>query len=165
MECCRWWKRRTERTLAVDRDAATRIIQACASTKKRFIMVSALTSSDPTHKPDWWSAQGWDKFFKSDYSIQTYHEAKVAANQALMNSDNRWTIIRPGALTDEKPSGTIKAGKIDLEGKVSRGNVAQLIAACLEDELTIGLNIDVLDGPDPIDKAVARIASSQETTL
>lgn len=154
-----------ERTLSVDRDAAIRMIEACSSGKKRFIMVSALTSRDPENKPDWWTAEDFDKFKAGYYSIQTYHEAKVAADKALMASDTRWTIIRPGALTDSAPSGQVSAGKIHLKGKISRGNVAQVIVECLDNEGTTGLNIDLLDGSEDIKAAVIRIADIKETTL
>lgn len=152
-----------ERTVAVDRDSAIRMVQACS--KKRFVMVSALTSRKPDDIPEWWTPKDTEKFKNGYYSIQTYHEAKVAADEALMKSDNKWTIVRPGALTDSDPSGQVKAGKIDLEGKISRGNVAKFIAECMENEGTVSLNIDLLDGSEDIKAAIHRIASSKETTL
>lgn len=154
-----------ERTLAVDRDAAVRMVEACGPLRKRFIMVSALSSRRPDDVADWWSPKDAETFKKAYYSIQTYHEAKVAADEALMRSDNRWTIVRPGRLVDTQGTGKVKAGKINLDGDITRSDVAQCIYETIENEKTVGLNIDLLNGDTDISTAINRVSDARETTL
>lgn len=154
-----------ERTMAVDRDAAVRMIEACSPLRKRFIMVSALTSREPDDMADWWSESDRATFTKGYHAIQKYHEAKVAADKALMASGNRWTIVRPGRLTDDAATGKIKAGRIDLEGSITRADVAAAIRECITNEQTSGLNIDMLNGDVSIHDAIKRVAAERITSL
>lgn len=154
-----------ERTMAVDKDAAIRMIEACSPLQKRFIMVSALTSREPDNLADWWSEEDKETFKKGYYAIEKYHEAKVAADKALMASGNKWTIVRPGPLKDDAATGKIKAGRIDLQGSITRGDVAAAIRECIANAKAASLNIDMLNGDVPVHEAITRVADEQITTL
>lgn len=135
-----------QRTYAVDRDAAIRVIRAAESAGvQRFVMVSYLGA-------------GPDHGVPEDNSFYPYAEAKAAADTALRASTLQWTILMPGALTDDAASGAIDptatAGP-DNPG-TSRGNVAQVAAAALADPSTIGRDLPFTDGKIPISDAVAR---------
>src|SRR5690606_30403836 len=81
------------RTYAVDRDAAIRTIDAAAAAGvERFVMVSYL-GARPDHG------------VPADSTFFPYAEAKAAADTHLRASSLAWTIVAPGGLTLENPSG------------------------------------------------------------
>ena len=83
------------RTYAVDRDAAIRVIDAAAQAGvRRFVMVSYFGAG-----PDHGVPQD-DPFFP-------YAEAKAAADAHLRASDLEWTMLGPGRLTLDPPTGRI----------------------------------------------------------
>ncbi|OCB23761.1 SDR family oxidoreductase [Mycobacterium intracellulare] len=130
------------RTYAVDRDAAIRVIDAAAQAGvTRFVMVSYFGAG-----PDHGVPQD-DPFF-------AYAEAKAAADAHLRASDLDWTVLGPGRLTLEPATGRIALG--EGKGSVSRADVAQVAAAALADDSTIGRTIEFNNGDVPIAQALAR---------
>ncbi len=136
----------TERTYAVDRDAASRSMDAARlAGVSRYVMVSFKGSRvDHGASPD-------DGMF-------AYYEAKAAADQYLRGTDLDWTILGPSALTQAVASGRIDIGTELPPGEVSRENVARVIAAVLAKPATIGKFIEFNDGHTPIDEAVDAVA-------
>jgi uncharacterized protein YbjT (DUF2867 family) len=133
------------RTYAVDRDAAIRVIDAAARAGvRRFVMVSYF-GAGPNHG------------VPSENSFFPYAEAKAAADAHLRASDLDWTVLGPGRLTLEPPTGRIVIG--NGKGEVSRADVALVVAAALADDSTIGRTIDFNNGADgngvPIVEALA----------
>lgn len=129
------------RTYAVDRDAAIRVVDAAArSGVKRFVMVSYFGAG-----PDHGVPQD-DPFFP-------YAESKAAADAHLRASDLDWTILGPGRLTLDPPTGRIAVGR--GKGEVSRADVASVAAAALADDSTIRRTIDFNNGDVPIAVALA----------
>ncbi|MEE6137387.1 SDR family oxidoreductase [Mycobacterium sp. 050128] len=128
------------RTYAVDRDAAIRVIDAAAQAGvKRFVMVSYFGAG-----PDHGVPQD-DPFF-------AYAEAKAAADAHLRASALDWTVLGPGRLTLEPPTGKIVIGA----GKeVSRADVALVVAAALADDSSIRRTIEFNNGDIPIPEALA----------
>ena len=57
---------------------------------------------------------------------------------ALTASDARWTIVRPGGLTNGAASGRISTGEGRLLPRIARADVAAFILGCLDDDATIG---------------------------
>lgn len=136
-----------ERTYAVDRDAAERSMDAAERAGvRRYVMVSWIGSTADHGVPE------DDPFFP-------YADAKWAADEHLRASDLDGTILGPGALTFDDPTGRIR---IDPEGRgeVSRADVAAVIVAALEDPGTIGRTIRFGNGDEetsvPIAEALAR---------
>lgn len=130
------------RTYAVDRDAAIRVIDAAAQAGvTRFVMVSYF-GAGPGH-----GVPQDDPFF-------AYAEAKAAADAHLRASDLDWTVLGPGRLTLEPATGRIAMDK--GKGSVSRADVAQVAAAALADDSTIGRTIEFNNGDVPIAQALAR---------
>ncbi|MBZ4573497.1 SDR family oxidoreductase [Mycobacterium avium] len=129
------------RTYAVDRDAAIRVVDAAArSGVKRFVIVSYFGAG-----PDHGVPQD-DPFFP-------YAESKAEADAHLRASDLDWTILGPGRLTLDPPTGRIAVGR--GKGEVSRGDVASVAAAALADDSTIRRTIDFNNGDVPIAVALA----------
>lgn len=132
------------RTYAVDRDAAIRSMDAAVSAGvTRYVMVSWIGSrSDHGIAPD-------DPFFP-------YADAKLAADEHLRASALHWTVLGPGALTDDEPSGRIEldpAGR----GAVPRGDVAAVIAAALDEDATRRRTIRFGAGSQPVAEALASL--------
>lgn len=110
---------------------------------KRYIMVSYL-GAGPDH-----GVSEDDPFF-------AYAEAKAAADDYLRKTELEWTILGPGRLTLDEPSGRIAVGR-DIEEagqETSRGNVARVAAAVLAEPRTIGAMIEFVDGETPIAEAI-----------
>lgn len=133
------------RTYAVDRDAAIRSMDACAAEGvERYVMVS-------------YDGAGPDHGVPEDNSFFPYAQAKAAADEYLRGTDLQWTILGPGALTDEPGGQTIGVGSGKREDRrTSRDAVAEVIAAVLRRPDTIGRTIDFSDGDTPVGEALTR---------
>ena len=130
------------RTMAVDRDAAIRTIDACAEAGvPRFVMVSYF-GAGPDHGVD------------PENSFFHYAEAKAAADEHLRASTLAWTILKPSALTLDGPTGLIAAND-EVAGSVSRGNVARVIASVVRHPDDVrARDISFNDGDQPIDEVI-----------
>ncbi|GAB3661599.1 SDR family oxidoreductase [Zhihengliuella somnathii] len=128
-----------ERTYAVDRDAAIRTMDAAEQAGvKRYVMVSFATADEKYLVPE-------------DDSFYPYMSSKIAADRHLRESNLDWTILGPGRLTLEEPSGEIEV--LDEPGEntdTSRGNVALTIVQALLNDSTIGRTINYRDGSTPL---------------
>ena len=115
---------------------------ACA----RYVMVSWI-GSRPDHGVD------------PESSFFAYADAKLAADQHLQGSGLNWTILGPGSLTLEPPTGRIS---LDVPGtaEVSRADVAAVIAATLADDTTIARTIRFGMGSVPIVDALSEERSA-----
>jgi len=132
------------RTYAVDRDAAIRSMEAARRAGvKRYVMVS-------------YAGAGPDHGVPRDDPFFPYAEAKAAADAHLRSSNLAWTILAPGALTQEGPTGRIR---IDAtHGKVSRGDVAAIAAAVLDRPGTAHHTITFVNGETPIPEALGSLS-------
>ena len=133
------------RTYAVDRDAAIRTMDAAESAGvDRYVMVSWI-GSVAEHGVDHGSS-----FF-------AYADAKWQADAHLAGSALDWTILGPGTLTFDAPSGRIQLDE-EGAGSVSRADVAAVIAQTLVEPATIGRTIRFGNGtggsPLPIETAL-----------
>jgi uncharacterized protein YbjT (DUF2867 family) len=92
----------------------------------------------------------------SDEVFQVYLRAKQEADDDLRARDLDWTVVRPGRLTDDVPTGLVQVGHLE-RGAVTRADVAHVLAEALEHDNTIGKTFDVLNGETPISEAVAEL--------
>ncbi len=107
------------------------------------------------------SAMGVDAALPADTSEvwRAYVEAKRDADAALRDSDLAWTIVRPGALTDDPATGQVALG-LDVEGgEVTRADVADVVAAILDDDATVGQQCNLVNGSVPVADAVRALTS------
>ena len=131
----------SERTYAVDRDAAIRSMEAASiAGVSRYVMVSYLRSSR-------------DHGVSPDNSFYAYAEAKSLADEHLRGSDLDWTILGPGPLTLDDPTGLIEV-EDPGDGRVSRADVAAVAAAALADPSTVRRTIAFGNGSTPIAEAI-----------
>ncbi len=90
---------------------------------------------------------------------RAYVEAKRNADAALRDSGLDYTIIRPGRLTDDEPSGLVELAPQTERGEIARGDVAAVVAAVLDTGAGIGAQLDLVGGDTPVTEAVAGLGS------
>jgi uncharacterized protein YbjT (DUF2867 family) len=86
--------------------------------------------------------------------MRVYLEAKRDADQALADSGLRWTIVRPGRLTNDPGTGTVSLAPRLEYGQVTRDDVAAVLYACLSADNTVHGTFDLTEGPDSVEQAV-----------
>lgn len=130
------------RTYAVDRDAAIRSMDAAeAAGVERYLMVS-------------WLGSRADHGVAAGSSFFPYADAKWAADEHLAASELDWTILAPGTLTSDPPTGRIELDPTG-RGEVPRADVAATVAAAIADDSTIGRTIRFGGGAEVIGHAIA----------
>ncbi|MEV7397570.1 SDR family oxidoreductase [Aeromicrobium sp. NPDC092404] len=132
-----------ERKRTVDLGGSLKSIEgARAAGVTRFVQVSAIGVDEPIGDDagDVWTA---------------YVEAKRDADIALRESDLDWTIIRPGGLTDDEPTGHVELAETVERAQVPRADVAAVIAAVLDEPATINRQWELISGDTPVDDAIA----------
>ncbi|AYM01855.1 SDR family oxidoreductase [Levilactobacillus yiduensis] len=129
-------------TLNIDLDGA---IKAMIATEKagikRFIMVSALGTDDRS----FWEKSG----------IRPYYVAKYYADQWLRHRTNlAYTILRPGMLTNDDPTGKITLDPASSDtSAITRADVAATVVAVVKHPLP-GKIIELVNGDVPVADAV-----------
>ncbi|BDZ42290.1 NAD-dependent dehydratase [Paraoerskovia sediminicola] len=133
-------------TYAVDRDAAIRSMDAAERAgTNRYVMVSFISAVHDHGVPE-------------DNSFFAYADAKVTADDHLRESGLEWTILGPGTLTEDDPSGAItvlrEGAPVPEDTSTSRANVATVIAEVVGRPLTAGKFLRFTDGDGVIEEAV-----------
>ncbi len=137
------------RTMAVDRDAAIRSMDAAVEAGvRRYVMVS-------------YFGAGPDHGTPAGSGFYPYAEAKAAADTHLRGSTLDWTILGPSGLTLDPPTGKIETASPGVRsGRVSRADVAAVIVAVLRDDATIRRTIRFNNGSTPIADALLDATTS-----
>ncbi|KAL7792053.1 hypothetical protein V8C37DRAFT_381454 [Trichoderma ceciliae] len=153
-----------EGAFRIDRDAAIYFVNAAAAKPSitRFLLVS-YNGSRRKGAP-WWSASEWEDYNENVNHgvLATYYQAKIAADEVLYEvSKKSPTLVgidlRPGTLT-ENPKGNVSLGKNkNIKGSVSRETVAYVADAILAADGVKSGWIDLLQGDDDINEAVAAV--------
>jgi uncharacterized protein YbjT (DUF2867 family) len=132
----------------VDRAAAVLLADAAERAGvRRYLLVSSM-GAGRAPRP------GTDEVFAA------YLEAKTAAEEDLRRRDLDWTILRPGGLTDDPYTGTVRLDRQVDRGTVTRDDTAAVLVALLEEPRTAGLTLELVSGDTPIAAAVAAVVSS-----
>lgn len=105
----------------------------------RFVMVSSRRAGDPGRSEP----------------LKHYLVAKLIADAYLERSGLEYTVLRPGRLTDDEPTGGIRVGTDVGSGTITRGDVAAAVAASLEIPATVGKTFELLNGETPVREALA----------
>lgn len=97
-----------------------------------------------------------------------YLRAKLGAEEDLMRRDLAWTIVRPGTLTDDAPTGTVRlertgadesgAVRPETAGSIPRADVAAVLAELLRTGAGARSILHLISGPLPVTEAVAVFA-------
>ncbi len=131
-----------EDVFGVDRDGAIRLVEAAEDAgADRFVMLSAINADSPEDSPE---------------ALREYLRAKAEADEFLRESGLTYTVVRPGALSNDPGTGRIRVGE-DLsrdESTIAREDVARTLVAALPLESTHGRTFEVLSGNTPIETAL-----------
>jgi uncharacterized protein YbjT (DUF2867 family) len=129
-----------ERKLTMDRDGAIKLMRAATSSAvSRYVMVSGAGIENPP---------GGDEVF------EVYLRAKAEADDAVQASDLKWTILRPGGLTDDPGTGNVRIEATPFSSPVPRDDVAGVLAALLAHGESAGQVLYLGSGLTPIDEAL-----------
>lgn len=129
------------RKLTVDRDAAVLLADAAVIAGiRRYVMISAMSAD--SFEPD------------SDDVFQVYLRAKSEADSAVRQRDLDWTIIRPGALTDDPGTGLVHLAESTGRGSIPRADVAALVYCSLVDGVGLHAQFEAIQGDDPVAEAL-----------
>ncbi|HEX2027875.1 MAG TPA: NAD(P)H-binding protein [Nitriliruptorales bacterium] len=126
----------------VDYGAAVKLIGAARQVGvDRYVMVSAMGTDDPP---------------QGDEVFAVYLRAKARADEELQASGLRWTIVRPGRLTNDPGTGRVSLARHVDRAAIPREDVAAVLAAVLADDRTVDHVFEVVSGDTPIDEAIRR---------
>lgn len=128
---------------AVDQEGAKKMISASEQHGvKKFVMLSSIGADDPERADQ----------------LQDYLKAKQNADRFLKKSHLKYTIVRPGALTNAPSKGKIEiAEKLDKMGEISRADVAQVLTKSLHDSSPYNITFEILEGDTLIADALEKM--------
>lgn len=131
-----------ERKRTVDLEGSLKSIEAAGRAGiARFVQVSAIDVDEPVADD---AGEVWT----------AYVHAKRDADAALRASKLDWTILRPGRLTDDEPTGQVALGPDVRRDSVTRADVAAVIAAVVDRPDTVGRQWNLVAGVVPVDEAL-----------
>ncbi|WP_144708337.1 SDR family oxidoreductase [Dermacoccus nishinomiyaensis] len=110
---------------------------------RRYVMVSSIGSDAPESV--------------DAGAFQVYLYAKGGADADLRTRDLDWTIVRPGMLTDDAPTGQVTINPDQQRQPITRGDVAHTLAQVLTSGHAIRETFVVVNGATPVDEAVASL--------
>ncbi|MGV9312634.1 NAD(P)H-binding protein [Streptomyces sp. NPDC003691] len=131
----------------VDRAAAVLFADAAVRAGvRRYVVVSSMRA---------------DAGHPGDGVFDAYLRAKGAADDDIRARDGLdWTILRPGALTDDAGTGLVRLAASTGRGPVTRDDVAAVLAELLDTPATAGLTLELIGGSVPVAVAVRDIAGN-----
>ncbi|TIH28920.1 SDR family oxidoreductase [Subtercola vilae] len=133
-----------ERKYTVDRDGAILLADAAEIAGiRRYVLISSMGADDfdPT----------------SDEVFQVYLRAKAEADANVRARDLEYTIIRPGGLTNDAPTGEVLLAESTGRGTIARADVAALVVAALVDGIGIRAQFEAISGDTPLAEALAAV--------
>ncbi|WP_166875942.1 NAD(P)-binding oxidoreductase [Salinibacterium sp. ZJ450] len=129
------------RKTTVDRDAAILLADAAeAAGIRRLVQISAIATDrvDPN----------------ADEVMQAYSRAKSEADADIRGRDLEWSIVRPGGLTNEAPTGLVTVGDTVDRGTIPRADVAAVVAHLLQSGGAVRRQFELVSGDTPIAEAI-----------
>ncbi|RNF38695.1 SDR family oxidoreductase [Planococcus salinus] len=113
---------------------------------KRFVQLSSMGTPTPD---------------AADDSFKPYLVAKRVADDMLQSTNLDYTIVRPGALTDEEKTGKVEVsaeGFSSMEGRsIPRADVAHVLVGVLERPNTTHKVFELLQGDHSCDEALSSL--------
>mgnify|MGYP003637969208 CR=1 FL=1 len=129
----------------VDQEGAKRLIDASVSNNiKKFIMLSSMGADQPEEMEE-----------LHDYMVAKHH-----ADIYLRNSGLNYTIVRPGALTNDSGTQHIQLShKLKEQGSISRTDVAHVLTRVLQDDTANKETFEIVTGDTLIGKALETMST------
>ncbi|MBS1844445.1 MAG: SDR family oxidoreductase [Actinobacteria bacterium] len=128
----------------MDKGGAVKLIEAAkAEGISRYLIVSSMGADKAPED----GAEGFGAYLR----------AKFEADEALRASGLDYTVVRPGGLTDDEPTGLVRIAAGTGRGQIPRADVAAVLLTCLDEPGTIGKSFDVITGDTSIPEALAAL--------
>lgn len=129
--------------VGVDQKGAEKLVDAAkAAGVKHYIMLSAYGVDNPRGE------------------LKEYLEAKAKADQYLLDSGLTYTIVRPGHLGNDAPTGNVKTAEHFSsagESKIPRADVADVLVQSLDVANVRNKTFELLTGDTPIANALNQL--------
>ncbi|KAL9710495.1 hypothetical protein Ac2012v2_006029 [Leucoagaricus gongylophorus] len=158
-----------ERTKKVDYEGAVKVFNAIegvnGETKPRLILVSAVqVLRDPSKLPEHYTDEDKAQSEKIHNHLRSYFKWKCEADKDLaQRTAFKWTILRPGELSNASGIGKASIGRTHLSPAISRDDVARVLALLVDREDAAGLGIDLVGGDTPIEEGLDTFIKKGET--
>jgi uncharacterized protein YbjT (DUF2867 family) len=92
-----------------------------------------------------------------DEVFTVYLKAKWAAEEDLRRRDLDWTVLRPGGLTNEPGTGQVLLADKTGNGRISRDDVALVLAGLCDTPASIGRTLELVAGETPAAEALKNL--------
>ncbi|KAL5520186.1 hypothetical protein ACEPAG_9399 [Sanghuangporus baumii] len=156
-----------ERTRKVDYEGALKVFDAIElvnGEKPRLIIVSAIDIRDPNVIPAHYNDEDKAVSEMIRNVMPVYMQAKYDADKNLVKRTAfKWTIIRPGGLSNEPGTGKASIGRAHFKKTISKDDIAYTLALLADRPDAAGLAIDVAAGDDKIEDALDAFIKKGET--
>lgn len=125
-----------DKTTAIDQEGAKKAIEnAEKHNLHKFVMLSSMGTDSPEQVK----------------GLEHYLRAKKNADDFLRSSDITYSIVQPGALTDEQGEEKVEIDKrLNKSGKISREDVAQALVYALEHDMVKNTSFEMLSGQNDL---------------
>ncbi len=134
-----------EKTILVDLDGAVKSIEAAKLANiDRYIMISSFDTSR-------------NAIQEASNSFAPYVVAKHYADEWLRAANLKHTIIHPGVLTNDDSTGKVTAATTVARDEVPRADIAKVILASLENEISINKEFQVVRGDTSVATAIQQL--------
>jgi uncharacterized protein YbjT (DUF2867 family) len=131
----------------VDRAAAVLFADAAElAGVRRYVVVSSM-GADPAHQGN----EIFDAYLRAKGEADEYVRSREALD---------WTILRPGALTNDAGTGLVRLEAATGRGSVPREDVAAVLAELVDTPATAGLTLELISGSAPVAVAVKSVAGN-----
>ncbi|MGB3734067.1 MAG: SDR family oxidoreductase [Ilumatobacter sp.] len=137
-----------ERKRTLDRDGAIESVESAIRVgAKRFVIVSSMGADDPPEDDEGFSIY-----------LRAKHDADVAVRNASDESSITYTIVRPGKLTDEEPTGSVQIAEHAERAEIPRADVAAVLAELIDADEAHDVTFEVVSGSTKIADAVRSVS-------
>ncbi|MDX1362833.1 MAG: SDR family oxidoreductase [Arenibacter latericius] len=135
-----------KKVVEVDQEGAKKMIDTSKIHNiKKFVMLSSMGAEHPEEATE----------------LKDYLKAKHNADEYLKASNIRYTIVRPGSLTNDKGIGKISVGQpLNEQGSISREDVAHVLTKTLHEDAASNDCFEIVSGNQLIENALADLANS-----
>jgi uncharacterized protein YbjT (DUF2867 family) len=131
----------------VDKDAAILFADAAVRAGvRRYVIVSSM-GADPQHE----GSEIFDVYLRAKGEADEYVRGLTALD---------WTVLRPGALTDDAGTGLVRLEAHTGRGPIPRDDVAAVLAELIDTPATAGLTLELVSGSAPVSVAVKSVAGN-----
>ena len=129
-----------KKVVEVDQEGAKKLVDISVKSQiNKFVMLSSLGADKP----------------ESGGDLQDYLKAKQNADAYLKASSLKYSIVRPGSLTNNEGVGQIELSKsLNKRGSISRDDVAQTLVKSLEDDVAVNKVYEIIEGKISIENAL-----------